>query len=159
MKNWSKRKKILLGFFLAFAVAQVIQPSKNRGPVSGPMDITKSVAVPENVLAILKKSCYDCHSNNTVYPWYDNITPVNWWVAYHIDEGKLELNFTLFAGYTRRQQAEMMEGIGETVQDGAMPLKSYLLAHPDASLDARQKDLLVNWASAARLHLAGKPVL
>src|SRR5215217_2509007 len=118
-----KKKKILISILVLLIVIQVIQPAKNTGNAAGPKDITTVVQVPDNVMTVLKKSCYDCHSNNTTYPWYDNITPVNWWVADHIKEGKRELNFTDFGDYTAKRQNKKLEEIAKTVEKEQMPLK------------------------------------
>jgi hypothetical protein len=142
-------KKFLIGFFILFLVAQAVQPPKNQGNSSSAQDITTMVTVPPNVMNILKKSCYDCHSNHTVYPWYDNITPINWWVADHIKEGKRELNFTEFGSYSNKKQLNKLKEIGETVEEGQMPLSSYLITHGDASLTGEQKTLLIDWARKA----------
>lgn len=142
------KKKILIGLLVIFLIAQAIQPTKNRGDASGPKDIFSVVQIPENVQSILKKSCYDCHSNNTTYPWYDHITPVNWWVANHINEGKHELNFSIFGEYSAKRQTKKIEEIAETVEKEEMPLKSYLIMHGDAKLTAQEKELLVNWAKS-----------
>ena len=139
-------KKILIGFAILFVLSQAIQPTKNKGNTNSANDITTVYTVPENVMAILKKSCYDCHSNHTEYPWYDHITPVNWWVANHIKEGKFELNFNEFGSYSTKKQLKKMEEIGETVEKGQMPLSSYLVMHGDAALDSDQKELLVSWS-------------
>ena len=142
-------KKFLIGFFILFLVAQAVQPPKSQGNSSSAQDITTMVAVPANVMNILKKSCYDCHSNHTIYPWYDNITPINWWVADHIKEGKRELNFTEFGSYSNKKQLNKLKEIGETVEEGQMPLSSYLITHGDASLTEAQKTLLIDWARKA----------
>lgn len=145
MNQWNKKSKIILGIIVLFLAAQLIQPSKNQGNAGGPNDITQTVRIPENVLTLLKKSCYDCHSNHTNYPWYDHITPVNWWVAGHINEGKEELNFTVFGQYKADDQMKMLEGIGETVKSGEMPLKSYLLTHGEARLSEGEKQAIFEW--------------
>lgn len=144
-----KKKWLLIGIVLLLVVMQAFQPSLNRGSASGPADITKVVSVPADVSGILKQSCYDCHSNHTTYPWYDRIAPVSWWVADHIKEGKLELNFTEFASYSAKKQAKKLEEIAETVQEGEMPLKSYLIMHGDAKLTEAQKKTLVDWSKGA----------
>src|SRR5687768_14369334 len=105
------KKKILAGLLILFVLAQAMQPSKNHGEVDASRDIAAAFPVPENVMLILKKSCYDCHSNYTEYPWYDNITPVNWWVANHIKEGKRELNFNEFADYSSQKQLKKLKEI------------------------------------------------
>ena len=140
------KKKILVGLLIIFLLAQAIQPSKNQGEVNAARDITAALAVPENVMQILKKSCYDCHSNYTTYPWYDHITPINWWVANHIKEGKRELNFNEFASYSSEKQLKKLKEIAEEVEEDKMPLPSYLVTHGDAKLNIDQKKLLIDWA-------------
>lgn len=144
------KKKLLIGIVLILLAIQLIRPSLNTGSASGPNDITQAMAVPADVRTILEKSCYDCHSNNTTYPWYDRIAPVSWWVANHIKEGKHELNFTEFATYSSKKQRKKLEEIAETVESGEMPLKSYLITHGDARLTEEQKRTLVNWAKGGR---------
>ena len=155
MKNWSKRKKILLGLMVLFIAVQAIQPSKNQGSPTGPTDITAAMQVPDSVMTVLKKSCYDCHSNHTTYPWYDNITPVNWWVNHHINEGKRELNFSTFAEYNQRRKAKKLDESAEQIEKGEMPLKSYLLMHGDAKLTESQQKMLINWFKSAKSGSAG----
>ena len=139
-------KKILLGQLVFFLLSQAIQPPKNQEVVDASKDINSVMPVPENVMSILKTSCYDCHSNYTKYPWYDHITPVNWWVYGHIKEGKMELNFNEFAVYSREKQLKKLKEIAETVEEGEMPLPSYLITHGDAKLSAEQKKLIIDWA-------------
>ena len=140
------KKKILVGLLILFVLAQAIQPSKNQGDVNASQDISAAFPVSENVMQILKKSCYDCHSNYTSYPWYDHITPINWWVYSHIKEGKWELNFNEFASYSSRKQLKKLKEIAETVEEDEMPLPSYLITHGDARLNIDQKKLLIDWA-------------
>lgn len=150
-------KKLLIGFLLLFLVIQVFRPSLNTGNATGPNDITKAVAVPPDVARILEKSCYDCHSNHTTYPWYDRVAPVSWWVANHIKEGKHELNFTEFATYSPKKQGKKLEEIRETVESGEMPLKSYLITHGDARLSDSEKSKLVTWAQQAEGAVGAQP--
>lgn len=139
------KKKLLIGFVLLFLAIQFIQPTLNRGAAASPNDITRAMTVPPEVAQILKRSCYDCHSNHTTYPWYDRIAPVSWWVANHIKEGKLELNFSEFGTYSAKKQAKKLEEIRETVEAGEMPLKSYLIMHGDAKLTEAQRSRLAAW--------------
>jgi len=147
-------KKILKRTFqillLAFIVIQFFRPAKNRSEGVSANDITKVYAVPENVQAILKTSCYDCHSNNTVYPWYSQIQPAAWWLDDHIQEGKRELNFSEFASYRIGRQYRKLNEINEQVKEGEMPLDSYLWIHKNAKLDEQQKLALANWVTSVR---------
>jgi hypothetical protein len=143
-------KRIFQILLLTFIVIQFFRPEKNKAEGISNNDISKIYPVPENVQAILKTSCYDCHSNNTVYPWYAQIQPAAWWLADHIKEGKKELNFSEFAGYRIRRQYKKLEEINELVKEGEMPLDSYLWIHNDAKLDEKQKLTLANWVTAIR---------
>jgi hypothetical protein len=147
-------KKILKRTFqillLAFIIIQFIRPAKNKSDEISNNDISKIYPVPENVQAILKTSCYDCHSNNTVYPWYANIQPAAWWLNDHIKEGKKELNFSEFASYRIGRQYRKFEEINKEVKENEMPLNSYLWIHKNAKLDDQQKLTLANWVTSVR---------
>jgi hypothetical protein len=93
------RKKILLGLLFALLVVQLFRPNKNQSDVKQVNYIATVYQVPTETGVILQTSCYDCHSNNTNYPWYGNIQPVAWWLNNHIVEGKEELNFSEFGLY------------------------------------------------------------
>ena len=147
-------KKILKRTFqvllLAFIVIQFFRPAKNKAEGSGNNDISKLYHVPEDVQTILKTSCYDCHSNNTVYPWYAEVQPVAWWLNGHINDGKKDLNFSEFAGYRIRRQYKKLEEINGLVKKNEMPLDSYLWIHKYAKLNEQQKLTLANWVTAIR---------
>ena len=148
-------KKILkpLGLVLlaAFIIIQFFRPAKNiASPTAFAKDISTVYYVPDNVQGILKTSCYDCHSNNTLYPWYANVQPFAWWLNDHIVEGKRELNFSVFASYSMRRKYKKMEEVIDQVDDDEMPLSSYTLIHRNAILTKEQKSILTNWASAIR---------
>ena len=147
-------KKILRRTFqvllVVFIIIQFFRPAKNRSEGVAANDITKLYAVPENVQSILKTSCYDCHSNNTVYPWYSYIQPVAWWLDNHIKDGKKDLNFSEFASYRIRRQYKKLEEINALVKKDAMPLNSYLWIHKAARLNDQQKLVISNWVVAVR---------
>jgi hypothetical protein len=94
---------------------------------------------------MLIDKCYDCHSNNTVYPWYYNIQPVAWWMAGHVDEGKEHLNFSEYKKYPAKRAAHKLEEVIEMIDEDEMPLKSYLVAHPEAKLSQQDKDAINTW--------------
>jgi Haem-binding domain len=138
-------KKILYVFIAALVIIQFIRPKQNiaAGPFTN--DVSSKFAVNDNVASILKQSCYDCHSNNTVYPWYANVQPVTWWLQDHVNEGKKELNFSEFATYTAKRQRKKFNEIMDEVKEGKMPLPSYTWLHKDAILTAEQKAALYKW--------------
>jgi hypothetical protein len=140
-------KRIFFVSLIALLLIQFIRPVKNQSPLLSPNDITLHVRVPDSVLHLLKRSCYDCHSNNTVYPWYDRIQPVAWWLQYHVDHGKHSLNFSEFGSYSAEQQGKKFRNIGKEIKDDDMPLDSYLWIHKDAVLSPQEKDLLIRWAA------------
>jgi len=142
-------RKILIALLVILLIAQFIQPPHNTGPSFTATDITHSVQVPDSVMMLLKVACYDCHSNSTRYPWYSRITPVNWWLNNHVNEGKRELNFSDFKGSYRRKMRKLEEA-GEQTEKHEMPLSSYLWIHKDARLSEAQRKLIVDWANSSR---------
>jgi len=141
----SKTIKILLGIGLVLIAIQFIQPARNISSQILATDISKTVKVSDSVQAVLKKACYDCHSNNTNYPWYSNIQPVGWFLANHVSEGKKRLNFSEFGSYPQRRQQSKLNDIANEVQDGGMPLSSYTLIHKEARLTENEKSLVIKW--------------
>ena len=139
------RKKILFGLLLAFTGMQFIQPARNKSGEVLPADIQKIYAVPGKVLAVLQNSCYDCHSNNTRYPWYSFIQPGAWWMASHIRKGKADLNFSAFGAYSNRRQQSKLQAIANSIKDETMPLSSYTLLHKNAILKPGDKTVLLDW--------------
>lgn len=152
----SRIKKILLAILIAIIAIQFIQPARNKSGQVLPTDISKTYNVPQNVQVILKKSCYDCHSNNTTYPWYSYIQPGGWWLASHIKKGKAELNFSEFGDYSNRKQKSKLFSISKSVEDGTMPYSSYTLIHKNARLTKDEKAIVINWATKTKDSLALK---
>jgi hypothetical protein len=132
----------------ALIVIQFFRPEKNKQEGEAVNHISKAFAIPDDVTIILKKACYDCHSNNTRYPWYANIQPVAWWLASHINDGKKELNFSEFANYNLRRQYRKMEEVIDEVKEGKMPLNSYTWIHKDAKLTTEEKAKITGWAQS-----------
>lgn len=139
-------KKIGWGIVAALVIVQFIRPSKNESEqLITENDISKTYAVTDDVHQILIKKCYDCHSNSTVYPWYSNIQPIGWWLASHVDEGKEELNFSEFKTYPEKKANHKMEELSEAVNEGWMPLDSYLWIHGDAKITEADKNVINAW--------------
>lgn len=151
-------KSILLILLVTLIIIQFIHPQKNISDPSTLLanDIGKQYTVPASVHQILQTSCYDCHSNNTSYPWYSKIQPVAWWLNNHIMEGKREINFSEFANYRIGRQYKKLEEIIKQVKEAEMPLSSYTFIHKNAILTADQKLLINNWASAIRDSIKAK---
>ena len=139
-------KIVIVLLAVAFVVAQFIRPSFTNPPEVAGQTIEASANVPENVNAVLTRSCSDCHSNRTVYPWYSKISPVSWWLAKHIEDGRKELNISEWGTYSAKKQKHKLEEVCEMVNTGEMPLPSYLWAHFDAKLSEDEKKMLCDWA-------------
>lgn len=142
-------KKILLLLLAALVIIQFFRPEKNISGGAPANHVSTVFKVPENVQAIFEKSCYDCHTNNTRYPWYANVQPVAWWLNDHVKEGKKEINFDEFATYVPRRQYKKLEEIIEQVKEGEMPLSSYTVIHREAALSSEQKLAITAWANGA----------
>jgi hypothetical protein len=146
----SRSKKILLAILIVLIVIQFVQPARNTSGQVLQTDIVNMYNVPQSTQAVFKKACYDCHSNNTRYPWYANVQPMGWLLARHVKEGKAELNFSEFGSYSSRRQANKLRAIENSVKDGTMPLSSYLLLHKDARLTETDKTEIINWVRRTR---------
>ena len=138
--------KILTGVAVALIGIQFIRPPRNESAGPFPGDIHEVHAVPAPVSDVLKRHCYDCHSNNTSYPWYTNVQPVGLWMAWHVREGKEHVNFSEFAANKPKRAAHMMEETYEMVEAREMPLPSYTIIHRDAKLSDEQIKLVADWA-------------
>ena len=143
-------KKILLGLLVILIIIQFIHPARNKSGQDMPNDISKVVSMPNDVQGILKKACYDCHSNNTNYPWYTSIQPLHWFMNYHIQSGKEDLNFNEFGSYTPRRQQNKLRSIESSLKDGTMPLFFYTLIHRNAILSDAEKLLIMNWVQNSK---------
>jgi hypothetical protein len=104
----------------------------------------------------LQNSCYDCHSNQTNYPWYTQIQPIGFWLNNHVKEGKEELNFSEFVLYKQKKQLHKLDEMIEMIEEQEMPLKSYTWVHTSAELTPEQKSILVNWAKHSKTELQNK---
>ena len=111
-----------------------------------PNDLLLNNDVPAAVEGIMRSACYDCHSMETNYPWYSYITPFSWLIIDHIVEGRDELNFSEWNTFEKRRKIRKLKEIGEEIEEGEMPMESYVYLHGDARLTEDQRALLINWA-------------
>ncbi len=137
----------LIGFGVLVLI-QFYQPARNMddGQVTS-LDITDVMDIPSSVRLILKNSCYDCHSNNTDYPWYSYIQPGRILMEYHIKEGKENLNFSEFGSYSKRKQENKLDRISKQIKANDMPLRSYTFIHRDSELSEADKIEIVKWVN------------
>ena len=142
-------KYILLLGLAALVVMQFIRPEKNQGGYESMASFEAETKPSEAVRAILKESCYDCHSNHTRYPWYAEVAPISYWLADHVDEGKEHFNVSEWESYSVKKKDHKMEELIEEVEEGEMPLESYTWTHGGLTQD--QRELLVQWAQVVRV--------
>jgi hypothetical protein len=138
-------KKVGIVLVVVFLVAQFFSPEKNKGEIASLTPFIEQTNPPEEVYKILKTTCFDCHSNVTKYPWYNSITPVNYWLNAHVKDGKKHLNFSNWTAYSLKKKEHKMDELHEEVAEKEMPLKSYTWVHSDANLNQNQIDAIVSW--------------
>jgi hypothetical protein len=143
-------KKTGIMILIVLVAIQFIQPARNRSGQDMPTDISRTVEVSPEIDALLKMACYDCHSNNTRYPWYTYVQPVGWILSKHIRNGKKELNFSEFGAYSLRRQQSKLKSIVDQINDNAMPLPSYKWLHKTARLSIKNKALIIDWATKTK---------
>ena len=146
----SKTLWVVVILIALLVIAQFVRPDMSL-PNSDPAhSIERSVAVPPQVDQILKRSCYDCHSSKTRWPWYAKVAPSSWLLASDVNDGRKAMSFSEFATYTPKKQAHRMNDICEQVKGGDMPLWFYLPLHPAAKLSDADKQTLCTWSSGER---------
>jgi hypothetical protein len=135
-------------------IIQFIPSDLPQTSSDNPGDITKSGLVSQDVARLLKTSCYNCHSNETKYPWYSYVAPVSWLVVRDVRVGRDELNFSQWQDYDQRRMLRKLDDITSEVGEGRMPMGIYTIMHPSAKLDDAQRMLIVAWAEATMDSLA-----
>lgn len=139
------KKKILLGLLIAFVLAQFIRIDKTNPPVVAANDILNMSSAPEDVKIMMKKACYDCHSNETKYPWYMDIAPVSWWTKNHVNAARGSLNYSEWSSYPADAKKHKLEESALKVRKKWMPISSYLIAHPEARISEEEREVLAKW--------------
>ena len=156
----SKLLRIMRWVFIAgvccFVVSQFFGPAKTNPVADSTQSIESRLQVTPPVAAILDRSCNDCHSNKTRWPWYSNVAPVSWFVIDHVNHGRSHLNFSEWGQYTQGDVDGLLKDICEEVKAGAMPLSSYTPLHPGSKLSAEDVKVLCDWTSAESARIAAK---
>src|SRR5688572_18149708 len=130
---------------IVFVAAQFIRPNRVNPPIAEGEALEATIAVPDDVNKVLNRSCNDCHSHKTDFPWYSNITPVSFFLVDHVEHGRTHLNFSVWNTYERRQKLKKLDEIREQIDLAAMPLPSYLWLHRDAVLSEADAKILKDW--------------
>jgi len=156
MKVWKLLKWLLIVIAVVFLAAQFKRPARTNPPVDQAQTLEAHTQMTPQVSSTLARSCNDCHSNNTVWPWYTNVAPVSWFIADHVEEGRRHLNFSEWGRGDQRRRRKKLEEICEEVKDGDMPLSSYTPLHPHAKLTPEDIKMLCDWTEAERARLASR---
>lgn len=133
-------KRGLIGAGAVLVVAQFVPVDRSNSPIQG------EVAAPAEVRAILRRACYDCHSNEVKWPWYGRVAPVSWLLERDVREGRKEVDFSVFDQYPEKRRRRKWTEIPEQVQKGEMPPWFYVAVHREARLSESDKAALVQWA-------------
>jgi len=148
---WMKRVGLISA--LVLVGIQLVRPAKTNPTVHEDQTLQRTLDAPPEVIAIMDRSCNDCHSFKTAWPWYSEIAPISWYLIHDVNEGRRELNFSEWRDYNPKRASRKLEEICSEVQKGDMPLKSYALIHPEAKVSEFEKKLLCNWTKEARARL------
>ncbi|MET3037984.1 heme-binding domain-containing protein [Chryseobacterium sp. NRRL B-14859] len=138
-------KKVIFWVLVSFALIQFVPIDRVNKPVDHTVNFVDSKKSPEKIKTLLKNACYDCHSNETVYPKYAFIAPVSWSVKSHVNEGREHLNFSVWETYNKDLKANMLNKSIQTIQSKAMPMPGYIVYHKEANLSEAERSLLVQY--------------
>jgi len=130
---------VLIGLFVLFLGAQLVPVTRTNPPVE------TEVPAPPEVRAVLRRACYDCHSNETIWPWYSHVAPASWLVTHDVNDGRRHMNFSTWNRMAPDKQASRLRDAWEEIESGGMPLWYYLPLHSAARLSDADKQLLHGW--------------
>lgn len=134
-------KYVISALIVVFILIQFVPVAKTNPPVTAEID------APADVKDIIRRSCYDCHSNESSWPWYSKIAPFSWFVIDHVNEAREEFNFSTWDKYSKKKKAKVIEEIWEEVEEEEMPLWTYTILHSDAKLSEAEKEVIHKWSS------------
>ncbi|MGK6343132.1 heme-binding domain-containing protein [Chryseobacterium sp. DT-3] len=138
-------KKVLFWTLVVFALMQFISIDKVNKPVNTAVNFVDTKKTPEKIRDLIKGACYDCHSNETVYPKYAYVAPISWSVKSHVNEGREHLNFSVWGTYNKELKESMLDKSIQTIQSKAMPMPGYIVYHKEANLTEAERILLVQY--------------
>ena len=148
--KWSGLAVLVIGLGI-----QLIQPERTNPTVDESKIIYAHVNVPPEVKAILERSCYDCHTHTTKWPWYSYVAPVSWFLAKDVKNGRASMNLSAWGDYSQRKQIAKLDQICQELMDDAMPIKPYRIMHPNAALSKAEVDMICTWVDNERDRLMG----
>jgi hypothetical protein len=150
--KWIQR--LFVAGIVLFGAIQVVRPARTNPPIDPTREITARLSVDPAVSSIFDRSCNDCHSDRTVWPWYSNVAPVSWFVINHVNGGRRHMNFSNWAAIPPQRVARRLDDICKQVRSGGMPLKTYTPMHPLSKLTPADEDTICRWTDATRQNLS-----
>lgn len=152
MKKYAKISLlVLLGLLV---IIQFFRIEQNNPPITEEEQFSKVESVPANVLSIFQRACYDCHSNETQWPWYADVAPVSWIVGDHVQEAREEMNFSEWGSFSLEKRDHKLEEIIEEVSEGEMPERAYAAWHPEALISPADTSIMFSWIRTKRRELS-----
>ena len=156
--NMARVKRAILVLVALLIVAQFVQPKRTNPPVIPSKSLAAHVEVPSEVQSVFRRACYDCHSNQTVWPWYSHIAPLSWVITDDVNEGRRHINFEDWeAQEGPKQAADHLTAICKELRDGGMPLPWYRVVHRDTRLTSQEINLLCNWSQSVSTASDSRP--
>ena len=140
-------RRTVIGLAFVFLGLQLFRPDRANPPVGPAQSVQATATVPPAVDAVLVRSCYDCHSNQTRWPWYSAVAPMAWGVADHVAEGRAHVNFSEWGRYPSRKRIGILEKMCDEVREGRMPIREYLWLHRDARLSEVEWKSVCDWST------------
>lgn len=140
MKKWALR--VIIALVVILVGIQLVPVTRDNPPVTAP------IQWPAEMDAVARRACFDCHSNETDWPWYSKVAPMSWVVTHHVHEGRGEMNFSEWASYPQKRQAKLARDAWEEVNEGEMPLSEYVQAHAEARLTDADKAVIRAWSES-----------
>jgi hypothetical protein len=144
---WRWLKWFLLAVVILLVVAQVYRPARTNPPVDPKREIGANLPIDPRVGSMLERSCNDCHSNRTTWPWYSGVAPASWLVVSDVNRGRQELNFSNWASYSPGDQRKQLSEICKEVTEGEMPGRPYVLLHPRAAVGKADVAAVCRWSA------------
>lgn len=149
-------KWLAVAIICLLAGLQFIRPVRSNPAVTASQGVEAHLQMNEEVKAVLDRSCGDCHSNKTRWPWYSNVAPVSWFVIDHVNHGRSHLNFSEWGRYDRREAEELLGAMCKEVQAGTMPMSSYTRIHRDARMSPEEVRIVCDWTTGQRARIAAR---